>query len=699
MEIHSPEALKKLDKLKKLESENKILRIRLGLDDPDPYNHKSKNIIDHNKNVLPHDEPAYFSHSETSRRLSLGLGLAEISSLQSMKMKSEVSESAAKLTFRKVAAMNSDVWCGCCKGAGFCAFFYKKKKPSTIIPINPKASNFDEDAPLEKSPTLILDEKLTGIDKVNSPTKITDEMYPPISAVMSRNNCQKPPSPKAQKTHAPTTLKNMSSSNRIFENHVLKDGHDWTAYTVTFGVGSLGMKLNIHPDATGCFVHHVEENSTAHKENVKVNDKIVKVGNVEVINAKEAMAELKKQPRPVILTFHKQTKLIEEQVRLQVQMRQQELQDKFEWTSYSVNFGPGPLGMKLNIHPEAIGCFVHHVIPNSAASKSNIQVNDKIVAVGNVLVTNAIEALEELRKQTRPVVLTFHKRTSIIQKSSDKNSEYSYSIPIIPKIEPQEGKTGSPRIQTHIYRSGSNVSISNASPKALASLGVDEQVTKKAANVLGRLSTDNPDEFVSAKASVILGVPASENSRIVELRKIKNERRRTQLQREDSDDLDLDSDSDSAVDVRRRKENSKIVKLQKLKEMQLQREEIDDLPLDSSSDSSSDSDSAVDARRRKEKRKKERKRKILKKKIKRRKRRNSSRKRKGKYGSSDSSDSSDFDDDTSVKRYNESTTKTFNIHLARVESKFKMTPPPKRLTWKEKMELRRNEKVKSAGLS
>ena len=43
------------------------------------------------------------------------------------------------------------------------------------------------------------------------------------------------------------------TSDYPFQDHLLKDKHAWEKYTVTFGGGSLGMKLNIHPEASGCF--------------------------------------------------------------------------------------------------------------------------------------------------------------------------------------------------------------------------------------------------------------------------------------------------------------------------------------------------------------------------------------------------------------------------------------------------------------
>jgi hypothetical protein len=74
-------------------------------------------------------------------------------------------------------------------------------------------------------------------------------------------------------------------------------------YQATFQDGPLGIKLNVHPKAMGCVVHHVEVNSQSYDQHIQTGDQILKVGAVKVTNAKDAMLELKQQPRPIVLTL------------------------------------------------------------------------------------------------------------------------------------------------------------------------------------------------------------------------------------------------------------------------------------------------------------------------------------------------------------------------------------------------------------
>jgi hypothetical protein len=98
---------------------------------------------------------------------------------------------------------------------------------------------------------------------------------------------------------------------RSRNKRVLKPGHAWTPYTVTFDPGSLGLQLKRNPDpeAPGCFVTHVAPKTNTKTKKVRVNDKIVRVGHVQVNDAAQVTYELNQQPRPVTLTFHTQTKL------------------------------------------------------------------------------------------------------------------------------------------------------------------------------------------------------------------------------------------------------------------------------------------------------------------------------------------------------------------------------------------------------
>ena len=79
-------------------------------------------------------------------------------------------------------------------------------------------------------------------------------------------------------------------------------------YQATFQDGPLGIKLNVHPKAMGCVVHHVEVNSQSYDQHIQTGDQILKVGTVKVTNAKDAMLELKQQPRPIVLTLQHKSK-------------------------------------------------------------------------------------------------------------------------------------------------------------------------------------------------------------------------------------------------------------------------------------------------------------------------------------------------------------------------------------------------------
>ena len=76
---------------------------------------------------------------------------------------------------------------------------------------------------------------------------------------------------------------------------------------------------------------------------------------------------------------------------------------------YTVIFGPGGLGVNMYRRPDKPGCFVHHVVEHSQASQNNVRVNDKIVAVGNVLVNDPNQVTLALTQHPRPIILTFHR--------------------------------------------------------------------------------------------------------------------------------------------------------------------------------------------------------------------------------------------------------------------------------------------------
>ena len=75
------------------------------------------------------------------------------------------------------------------------------------------------------------------------------------------------------------------------------------SFQATFEKGSLGMRLNMELDVSGCFISYVEINSQAQSHQIQVEDQIVSVGTVQVSNGEEALSALKSQPRPVVLTL------------------------------------------------------------------------------------------------------------------------------------------------------------------------------------------------------------------------------------------------------------------------------------------------------------------------------------------------------------------------------------------------------------
>ena len=492
-------------------------------------------------------------------------------------------KSKKKMSFHKTALAHSGVWCCCCKGAGISQFLFSssKQKESAGSPRSSKSSPSSSDG---YSPHTLLDGKLQNMNKIDIPNKNNETMtYPPMKHVLSN-----------QKTSNTTT------APYPFKEHFLKDGHDWEAYTRTFTTGSLGMKLNIHPDASGCFVHHVALNSQADVGNVQVNDKIVQVGRVAVNDANAAMLELKKQPRPIVLTFHTQTKL--DQI-LQAE-KKEDANHEYTWVPYSVSFGPGPLGMKLNIHKEAVGCFVHHVDVGSAAGKANVCVNERIVAVGGVTVINAVEALAELKKQPRPIVLTFHKQEKIGREKSKekKNSQYAVlsSQPAVTVVE------------------GTTVSTVGSTPSDSAAEDARGRVTQESSSEEESLEEDRESDG------------AAERRREEEEEEKEEKKRRKKEKKK-----------------KKKKKNKK--KLKKLKAAKKAAARNDDK---SSGSSGSESESS---------------------------------------GSESESSGSEAMRRSSRRSDRSAKKKTVNVHLARVESKFKMKPSPVRKTWQEKMEMRKME--------
>jgi hypothetical protein len=80
-----------------------------------------------------------------------------------------------------------------------------------------------------------------------------------------------------------------------------------------------------------------------------------------------------------------------------------------EWIPYYVEFGPGSLGIKLKDTSNWYtgGCYVNYVEPGSQAETEYTEENHKLLSVGGVQINNAHHAVKELKKQSRPVLVTF----------------------------------------------------------------------------------------------------------------------------------------------------------------------------------------------------------------------------------------------------------------------------------------------------
>ena len=190
----------------------------------------------------------------------------------------------------------------------------------------------------------------------------------------------------------------------------------------------------------------------------------------------------------------------------------------------------------------------------------------------------------------------------------------------------------------------------------MRTLGIQE-APQKAANVLGRLTTDEPLN-ITRKASALLGLRSNES---------KNDLYPSLSESSDDSKVGSMGGVNLADQEQQHLEEQKRQKRLKKKKKK-------------------------EAKRRKKKKKKKMK---QKKKAAKKRKKDSSDDATSSSGSSSSvsSSSESETDDTSARRRHKSkskrnVSKKVNVHLARVESKFKMKPSPQRLTWKEKMELR-----------
>ena len=74
--------------------------------------------------------------------------------------------------------------------------------------------------------------------------------------------------------------------------------------------------------------------------------------------------------------------------------------------TFQATLEKGPIGIRLNMNPDVSKCCITYVEINSQAQSRQIQVEDQIVSVGTVQVSNGKEALSALASEPRPVVLT-----------------------------------------------------------------------------------------------------------------------------------------------------------------------------------------------------------------------------------------------------------------------------------------------------
>jgi hypothetical protein len=294
------EIVEKVDEFRILKRENYNLKLRLGLAefpgrtyDKDKiakaeahaayvleYERKKSNIFGENKT----------DDDEAAKKVLVAKEGEETNMTKEM-MEEANKKKQKKGLFKKVAHGHSGVWCFCCKGKGllFCCTFSNKIRPSPSESGRP---------PLISTPSEYLDRQLSAGKQEGTGNSFQNSQLPyrPMKEVL--NN---PDGSKFKKSNIPKSFAGKKWSPPA--EHTNQHDFVWTSYDVEFGPGPLGMKLNIHPDAKGCFVHHVEPGSQADMAKVTVNEKISTVGGVKISGAHDAMAELKKQSRPVLLTF------------------------------------------------------------------------------------------------------------------------------------------------------------------------------------------------------------------------------------------------------------------------------------------------------------------------------------------------------------------------------------------------------------
>ena len=292
-------------KLKALELENTNLKLRLGLLDLTDRQISTPKQQLANSTSNDNDEGPKYITTYQRRKSARGSGELEKQELvphaekledgQPKKLTMKDIEKQRQIAKRKkknhVTSKQSGVWCWCCKGAGI-RLFAKSSKIGHLSP-NGKGNNNNNNNKKNNRPTMSHSSGASGSQMLLDGSLAADER----STALNSSRSQKQASRSTQQ----------AKNKTIQEKNSVEHEYTWMSYEVEFGPGALGMKLNIHPDAIGCFVHHVEPDSQAEKAKVTVNEKISHVGTVAVKDAHEAMAELKRQSRPIRLTFMRAT--------------------------------------------------------------------------------------------------------------------------------------------------------------------------------------------------------------------------------------------------------------------------------------------------------------------------------------------------------------------------------------------------------
>ena len=196
-------------------------------------------------------------------------------------------------------------------------------------------------------------------------------------------------------------------------------------YEVTFQEGSLGLKPGpLENCESGMCVVAFQPGSQADKApNLTIGDIILKIGNNDVTREqpKELGKLVKASPRPVKFTFFLQTV-----------------------DDYTVEFGPGPIGMAFHSDRPGAPCYVRALQPGSLAeqSEAGIEIGDRVVRVGDTDVRRMSE--EEIGKvfksSSRPVRVYLRsppeKDAADIEFEQEKSLIKAREEPTVPRPKP-----------------------------------------------------------------------------------------------------------------------------------------------------------------------------------------------------------------------------------------------------------------------